>query len=128
MAKQVENIQEAPEFSGPQTTSVELETIKMEESTLESIKELNGKLNNIVSAFGQMHIRRKELTEELEKIEDSFSRAEDDFKSTNSELNSILNDLEKDYPRGQVDLNAGTITYQPALKQMQNIEANLEQE
>jgi DNA repair ATPase RecN len=109
-------------------TSIELETVQLEESTLESIKELNGKLNNIVNAFGQMYLRRKELHEELEKIEEGFEKAEQDFKSTNAELKEILNDLEREYPRGQVDLQNGTVTYQPSLKTLQSIEQNLEQE
>ena len=109
-------------------TSIELETVQLEESTLESIKELNGKLNNIVNAFGQMYLRRKELHEELEKIEEGFEKAEQDFKSTNAELKEILNDLEREYPRGQVDLQNGTVTYQPSLKTLQSIEHNLEQE
>ena len=109
-------------------TSIELETVQLEESTLESIKELNGKLNNIVNAFGQMYLRRKELHEELEKIEEGFEKAEQDFKSTNAELKEILNDLEREYPRGQLDLQNGTVTYQPSLKTLQSIEQNLEQE
>ena len=109
-------------------TSIELETVQLEESTLESIKELNGKLNNIVNAFGQMYLRRKELHEELEKIEEGFEKAEQDFKSTNAELKEILNDLEREYRRGQVDLQNGTVTYQPSLKTLQSIEQNLEQE
>ena len=116
------------DMEGPQKASIELETVKLEESTLESIKELNGKLNNIVNAFGQMYLRRKELNEELEKIEEGFVKAEDDFKSTNAELKEILNDLEQDYPRGQLDLQNGTVTFQPSMKNMQNIESNLEQE
>ena len=109
-------------------TSIELETVQLEESTLESIKELNGKLNNIVYAFGQMYLRRKELHEELEKIEEGFEKAEQDFKSTNAELKEILNDLEREYPRGQVDLQNGTVSYQPSLKTLQSIEQYLGQE
>ena len=75
-----------------------------------------------------MYLRRKELHEELEKIEEGFEKAEQDFKSTNAELKEILNDLEREYPRGQVDLQNGTVTYQPSLKTLQSIEQNLEQE
>lgn len=127
MAKQVENTQEQ-QFEGPQTTSISLETVKLEESTIESIRELNTKLNGIVTAFGQMYLRRNELNEELEKVEEAFSRAEDDFKSANSELNTILGDLEKEYPRGQLDIQNGTITYQSDLKDYNELQQNLEQE
>jgi DNA repair ATPase RecN len=116
------------DMESPQTTSIELATAKVEETKLESIKEINGKLNNIVSAFGQMYIRRKELNEELEKVEEGFQRAEEDFKTFNVELKTILDELEKQYPAGRLDLQNGSITYQPGLKGYQDVQNGLEQE
>jgi hypothetical protein len=116
------------DMDAPKTATIELTTEKVDETKLESIKELNGKLTNIVNAFGQMYLRRKELNEELEKIEEGFVRAEDDFKSTNSELKVILDELENQYPAGRLDLQGGTITYQPGLKGYQDVQNSLEQE
>jgi hypothetical protein len=116
------------DMDAPKTATIELTTEKVDETKLESIKELNGKLTNIVNAFGQMYLRRKELNEELEKIEEGFVRAEDDFKSTNSELKVILDELENQYPAGRLDLQSGTITYQPGLKGYQDVQNSLEQE
>lgn len=116
------------DMDAPQTATIELTTEKVEETKLESIKELNGKLTNIVNAFGQMYLRRKELSDELERIEEGFQRAEDDFKSTNAELKEILDELERKYPAGRLDLQNGTITYQPGLKGYQDVQNSLEQE
>lgn len=116
------------DMDAPQTTSIELATAQVEETKLESIREINGKLNNIVNAFGQMYIRRKELNEELEKVEEGFQRAEEDFKTFNAELKSILDELEKEYPAGRLDIQNGTITYQPGLKGYQDVQNSLEQE
>jgi len=116
------------DMESPQTTSIELATAKVEETKLESIRELNGKLTNIVNAFGQMYLRRKELSDELERIEEGFQRAEDDFKSTNAELKEILDELERQYPAGRLDLQNGSITYQPGLKGYQDVQNGLEQE
>jgi chromosome segregation ATPase len=116
------------DMDAPKTATIELTTEKVEETKLESIKELNGKLTNIVNAFGQMYLRRKELSDELERIEEGFQRAEDDFKSTNAELKEILDELERQYPAGRLDLQNGSITYQPGLKGYQDVQNGLEQE
>jgi chromosome segregation ATPase len=114
------------DMDAPKTATIELTTEKVEETKLESIKELNGKLTNIVNAFGQMYLRRKELSDELERIEEGFQRAEDDFKSTNAELKEILDELERQYPAGRLDLQNGSITYQPGLKGYQDVQNGLE--
>jgi chemotaxis protein histidine kinase CheA len=116
------------DMESPKTATIELTTEKVEETKLESIRELNGKLTNIVNAFGQMYLRRKELSDELERIEEGFQRAEDDFKSTNAELKEILDELERQYPAGRLDLQNGSITYQPGLKGYQDVQNGLEQE
>jgi DNA repair ATPase RecN len=116
------------DMDAPKTATIELTTEKVEETKLESIKELNGKLTNIVNAFGQMYLRRKELSDELERIEEGFQRAEDDFKTSNAELKEILDELERQYPAGRLDIQNGTITYQPGLKGYQDVQNSLEQE
>jgi len=100
-------------------TSIDLVTVELSEEKLTEIKEYQAQLNQIVNQLGQMHIRKNELHSELEGIEDGVSRAEEDFKTSNGELRKVLNKLEKDYPRGQLDLETGTITYNPAMKQQQ---------
>jgi hypothetical protein len=109
-----------------QKQQVELLTIKLGEDTLSSIKEKNAKINDIVNAFGQIYLRRKELNEELEKLDGTLEQAEADFKESNDELRTELNALEKEYPRGQINLQEGTLTYNPAVKeQMTQQNANL---
>ena len=99
---------------------VELITIDLGEDILGSIKEKNAKINNIVNAFGQIYLRRKELNEELEKLEGTLAQAEEDFRASNDELRTVLNSLDKDYPRGQINLAEGTLTYNPAIKEQMN--------
>jgi uncharacterized coiled-coil DUF342 family protein len=109
-----------------QKQQVELLTIELGEDTLSSIKEKNAKINDIVNAFGQIYLRRKELNEELEKLDGTLEQAEADFKESNDELRTELNALEKEYPRGQINLQEGTLTYNPAVKeQMAQQNANL---
>ena len=69
----------------------------------------------MVSSFGQLYIREKELSEELELLQTDREKLEGDFKSENEEMRKMIGALEKDYPRGQLDLQNGTITYNPAI-------------
>jgi hypothetical protein len=99
---------------------IELLTIDLGESTIGSIKEKNAKINDIVNAFGQIYLRKKELNEELEKLETTLQQAEADFKESNDALREELSVLDKEYPRGQINLQEGTLTYNPAIKEQMN--------
>ena len=103
---------------------IELLTVELGEEMLSSIKEKNGKQQDIVQAFGTIYLRRKELHEELEKLDSTLEQAEEDFKSTQEELKGILEGLDKEYPRGQINLQEGTITYNPAIKEQMQQQAN----
>ena len=107
-----------------QKQQVELLTIELSEDTIGSIKEKNAKINDIVNAFGQIYLRKKELHEELEKLETTLEQAEEDFKESNDDLRELLNSLEKEYPRGQINLQEGTLTYNPAIKEQMMQQAN----
>lgn len=100
-------------------TSIDLVTVELSEEKLNEIKEYQGQLNQIVNQLGQMHIRKNELHAEMEGLTDAVEKAEEEFKTTNSEMRKELNKLERDYPRGQLNLEEGTITYNPAFKEQQ---------
>ena len=107
-----------------QKQQVELLTIELGEETIGSIKEKNAKINDIVNAFGQIYLRRKELHEELEKLETTLEQAEADFKESNDALREEVGALDKEYPRGQINLQEGTLTYNPAIKEQMMQQAN----
>ena len=67
--------------------------------------------------------RKNQIHTELERINDAFTQSEATFKETNSELRKELNKLERDYPRGQLDLEKGTLTYNPAIKEQMEQQA-----
>ena len=98
-------------------TSIDLVTVSLSEDKINELKEYNGKLQQVMTQIGQMHIRKNELHEELGKIDEAVVQAEELFKETNSEMRKELNKLERDYPRGQLDLEKGTVTYNPAIKE-----------
>ena len=96
-----------------QKQMVELETIKLDESTLKSINDLSNKSNRYINEFGQLYLRKKELQEELENIEKAFSEGETEFKGLNAKIKEIADELDEKYPQSRIDLQAGTLTYQP---------------
>ena len=96
---------------------IELVTIQLTDDILTPLREGNGEIQNLVNAFGQIYLRRKELAEEMDKLEEGLQRAEADFKSKNDEMKELVSGLEKEYPRGQIDLKEGTITWNPAIKE-----------
>lgn len=106
-----------------QKTSIDLVTVELDEKKLNEIKGYNSSLQNLMTQIGQLHIRRNELNKELERIEEAFTQSEDNFREVNSELRKELNKLERDYPRGQLDMDKGTITYNKALKEQMQQQA-----
>ena len=97
----------------PQKQSVEIEIVKLEESVLTSITELNQKINTIISDFGNIYIRKKEIEEELKRLDTILEESEAKFKLTNQELKSVLDALDDKYPQGRINIQDGTIQYQP---------------
>jgi alanine-alpha-ketoisovalerate/valine-pyruvate aminotransferase len=97
----------------PQTQSIEIAIAKIEEDVLKSMNELNGKINLLISDFGQIYIRKKELSEELIRLDDIVERAEDEFKAANNQMKEIVDSLDETYPQGRINLKEGTIQYQP---------------
>jgi len=77
---------------------------KLESSLVEKLKELNTKKNELIINTGQLHLEIKEL----EKL---ISVVEFEFEDTNKQLNSLLSDLEKQYPNGEIDLLQGTVIF-----------------
>ena len=97
----------------PQTQSIDIAIAKIEEDVLKSMNELNSKINLLISDFGQIYIRKKELSEELIRLDDIVERAEDEFKAANNQMKEIVDSLDETYPQGRINLKEGTIQYQP---------------
>jgi predicted nuclease with TOPRIM domain len=97
----------------PQKQAIEIETVKLDEGVLQSINELNSKLNGLVSQFGEIYLRKKEIQDELIRLDEICEKSEDDFKSLNFKMKEILDSLDEVYPQGRIDMQNGTIQYQP---------------
>jgi hypothetical protein len=108
----------------PQKQSIDLETVKLEAEVVDKIKSLNGDLSALINDFGQIYIRKKELNSELVRLDEILEKAEDTFKDKSRELKGVVDSLEEKYPRHQIDLEQGTVIYQPgAPSRIQQTEA-----
>tara|TARA_B110000503_G_scaffold78177_1_gene120207 strand:+ start:668 stop:985 length:318 start_codon:yes stop_codon:yes gene_type:complete len=94
-----------------------LVTRTLEEGVVTPIKEANEEISQLVNVFGQLYLRRKELEDELVKLDEGVEKAEADFKEKNEAIRGLVNELEKEYPRGQINLQEGTITFDPSIKE-----------
>ena len=97
----------------PQKQTIEIEIAKLDESVVKTITELNQKSNAMISDFGSIYIRKKEIAEELVRLDAILEDAEAQFKSVNAELKEIVDALDEKYPQGRINLQDGTIQYQP---------------
>jgi predicted nuclease with TOPRIM domain len=97
----------------PQKQQIEIAVVKMEEATFNEINELNSRMNSIFMEFGQIHMRRKEIQEETLRMDDALERGEDEFKMINQKLKELVDDLDEKYPQGRINMQDGTIQYQP---------------
>ena len=97
----------------PQQQQITIETAKIEADVLQSINDLNQKINSLVIEFGQIHIRKREINEELVRMDDFLEKGEDEFKVLNSELREVVDSLDDKYPQGRINIQDGTIQYQP---------------
>jgi hypothetical protein len=97
----------------PQKQSIEIEIAKLDEGVLQSITDLNQKSNNLIADFGQIYIRKREIEDELIRLGEILEKSENDFKAINVELKEIIDALDDKYPQGRINLQDGTVQYQP---------------
>jgi hypothetical protein len=97
----------------PQKQSIEIETVKIEESVLKTISDLNKTQSMLVTDFGSIYIRKKELNEELAELDKVLEKSEDEFMLISAELKATLESLDDKYPQARINLQEGYLQYQP---------------
>lgn len=97
----------------PTQQQITIETAKIDAETMKSITDLNQKINSLIIEFGQIHIRKKEIHEEMVRMDDFLEKGEDEFKMLNAELREVIDSLDEKYPQGRINMQDGTIQYQP---------------
>jgi hypothetical protein len=106
----------------PQKQTIEIETVKLDETLLKNVTDLNQKSANIINEFGQIYIRRREIQEELISLDDYLLKGEEELKATSLELKEIFDALDDKYPQGRINIQDGTIQYQPGAPTRKQLE------
>ena len=97
----------------PELQSIEIATAKLEESVLKEIQDLNQKANLLINDFGQIYLRKKQIAEELVKLDEILEKAEVQYQETQTKLNEIGDEVDEKYPQGRINIQDGTVQYQP---------------
>jgi site-specific recombinase len=97
----------------PQTQTVELAQVKLDDSTFEKIKELNARVQTLLLEVGSIYIRRKEMEAEILRMADVLETHESEIKSSNIKLNDMASEIDDKYPQARINIADGTVQYQP---------------
>lgn len=106
----------------PTQQQITIETAKLDEDTLKNITEINQRINNFLMDFGSMHIRKKEISEELIRIEEALEKTEDMFKAANKQIKELMDAIDEKYPQGRINLQDGSVQYQPGAPTRKQLE------
>lgn len=87
---------------------------KLAEETYHKLTNLQSEINDLVVTIGQAHLQIRDAETQLKNFKFSLENLETQFDEKNDELDSVLYLLEKTYPKGEIDLRDGTITYEEA--------------
>jgi len=90
---------------------MEQKTETLDQSVIDKLKSIQELQNNMVIGLGQVAVRRREIEKQLEELNSKEIEFGDKLDSSIDEMNSELAELDKQYPNGQIDLDAGTIIY-----------------
>lgn len=97
----------------PQKQSIEIEIVKLDENVLNSIVDLNQKAAGIIQEFGKIYVRKKEIELDIMSMDEFLVQGQEELAATNKELRDIIDALDEQYPQGRINLQDGTIQYQP---------------
>ena len=112
----------------PQKQQIEIATVKLDTDIIETINDYQSKTNLMINDFGSIYIRKKEIQDELIRLDEILEKAEDEFKSVQFQLKEVIEGLDDKYPQGRINLQDGTVQYQPgALSRKQLAEQQKQQ-
>ena len=97
----------------PQKQSIEIELVKLDENVLNSITKLNQKAAAIIQDFGKIYVRKKEIELDIISMDEFLVQGQEELAATNKELRDIIDALDEQYPQGRINIQDGTIQYQP---------------
>jgi|TARA_Y100000389_G_C17013768_1_gene295469 phosphotransacetylase len=90
---------------------MEQTTEALDKSVIDKLKSIQDEQNSMVIALGQVAVRRREIEKQLKELNEKEIEFGNKLDTSLSTMDSELADLDKKYPNGQIDLEAGTISF-----------------
>ncbi len=87
---------------------------KLEESVLVKLRELQSKANDSVLGLGEIELRLRELTSELQTANQAKRDVLQMYDTALDGIKDELKALETTYPKGEIDLVEGVVIYESA--------------
>jgi hypothetical protein len=91
-------------------------TIKVTEQELTDMRNLNQKINENTFSFGVFRIERMNLLKLVKELEDREKNAEQEYNNLQTAANALLEQLNKKYGEGSLNMTDGTFVPIPAKK------------
>jgi predicted nuclease with TOPRIM domain len=88
-----------------------IKTEKLENEIVENVVSLQNKAAEQVHVLGEFHIRLRELEAEKKRMQEFVVSIEAEYDKLATTLNETLKELEIKYPKGEIDLKEGIVTF-----------------
>ncbi len=89
-----------------------LETKELPKEVVDNLITYKNNYTEAVFNLGELSMKIGTMKKELKSLEENVSLYENQIDNTYNILNTALNELEKQYPKGEVNLLDGTVTYE----------------
>jgi len=89
-------------------------TEQLPKETLDKLVSYQNQTNELILNLGQIHLRIRELKLEIERLESVKAGVETESDKIGLEFNQVIKDLEKTYPKGEIDLKEGVVIFESA--------------
>ena len=87
-------------------------TEELSKETLELLINSQTKANELILSLGQVHLKIRELNNQITKLEESKLEIETEIDGSSKQFSELIKVLEVKYPQGEVDLNKGIVIYE----------------
>jgi len=89
-------------------------TEKLSQEVLDKLTSSQTKINELLINLGQIHLRTRDLNTEIKRLEEVKADIEKQSDEAGNEFNETLKELELTYPKGEIDMKEGTVTFESA--------------
>lgn len=89
-----------------------LQTEQMSDELFTKVSTIQAEISNTVFDIGQYDLQIKDLSEQVKIVERMKDVAYKKYSEQSSELAILINDLAKDYPNIELDLEKRILTYE----------------